>query len=335
MFPSITAFSHCSDYCSATFPKPCNYSECVAAQIPQLKAKKQAVVDCLYCRLGTDEGIAVRPVLAHIRFREGVFKAAQQLLDQVPGNCSLCRRLCLASSLCPACCNALPWQLNSCPHCALQQVAMTDPAGETAASAPCGFCATHPPRVKRCVAPLQYREPVDRLIAGFKFHARFADGRSLALLLADAVRHAYRDDCLPELIIPMPLHRRRWRERGYNQAMEIGRVVSSALELELSGKLVSRRRATAAQTSLTSIQARQRNVAGAFSVSASGVRTLGELHHVAIVDDVITTMATVNALAACLQQQGIERVDAWCLARAVRHASDTVTEQLVNNPQEV
>ncbi len=243
------------------------------------------------------------------------------LLDQIPGNCSLCRRLCYASSLCAHCRDALPWLKAPCPRCALQQA--SKPA------IPCGYCATNPPAVARCVAPLHYREPVDRLVAGFKFHARFTDGRDLALLLADAVRGAYQGDTMPELVLPMPLHRQRWRQRGYNQALEIARVVCRELGLHLNARAVTRRRSTAAQTSMQSVLARQRNVAGAFTMTSPGA--LQACRHVAIVDDVITTMATANALADCLHQHGVVRVDAWSLARASRYSSDTVTEQLVNN----
>jgi len=183
------------------------------------------------------------------------------------------------------------------------------------------------------VAPLHYRDPVDRLIAGFKFHARFADGRSLALVLADTLAAVYQNDDMPELILPMPLHGRRWRQRGYNQALEIARVVCRSLELPWRATAVTRQRATAAQTSLQSVAARRRNVAGAFRVVRP--EFLQDCRHVAIVDDVITTMATVNVLATCLQQHGIVRVDAWSLARASRNDMVLGTEQLVNNDEKV
>lgn len=256
-------------------------------------------------------------------FKAGQWLARQALvlLDQIPGNCSLCRRPCYASSLCALCRDALPWLTAPCPRCALQQA-----AGQ---AIPCGYCTTNPPALARCVAPLHYREPVDRLVAGLKFHARFANGRDLALLLADAVRRAYLDDALPEVVLPMPLHRQRRRQRGYNQALEIARVVCRELDLQLNARAVTRRRSTAAQTSMQSVLARQRNVADAFTMTSPDA--LPGCRHIAIVDDVITTMATANALADCLHQHGVVRVDAWCLARASRYSSDTVTEQLVNN----
>lgn len=256
----------------------------------------------------------------------------RQLLNSVPGNCSLCRRICRGTSLCRRCQQSLPWLQSACPRCGLTLI--------NSSGAACGYCATRAPTVDRCVAPLHYGEPVDRLIGGFKFHARFADGRSLALLLADAARRAYADDSLPQLLLPMPLHRRRWRQRGYNQALEVARVLSVSLQLPLCYDAISRQRATAAQTSLTSIAARRRNVAGAFKVIRA--ERLEDIGHVAIVDDVVTTMATVNALAACLRRHGVTRVDAWCLARASRD-SRTVnpvipappSEQSVNNQRKM
>lgn len=211
-----------------------------------------------------------------------------------------------------------------CHRCGLEQPAE--------AGTPCGYCAINPPTVNRCVAPLHYRQPVDRLLAGFKFNARFADGRSLALLLADCASRAYQGDTMPELLLPVPLHRQRWRQRGYNQTVEIARVLRRTMGLPYSATATARRRVTAAQTSLHSVSARRRNVAGAFTVRK---HALHEYKHVAIVDDVITTMATVNALAGCLRTIGIARVDAWCLARAGRYSGDAITEQLVNNFQEM
>lgn len=259
-------------------------------------------------------------------------EGAWQLLNNVPGNCSLCRQICRGTSLCWQCQQALPWLRDVCPRCALAMINRCD--------APCGYCATRPPAVDRCIAPLRYADPVDRLISSFKFHARFCDGRSLALLLAGSARRAYAEEPLPELLLPMPLHRDRWRQRGYNQAMEIARVVGRDLNLPLCATAVSRRRATAPQTSLQTIAARRRNVSGAFI--ALRPEQIQGVTHVAIVDDVITTMATVNALAACLRQMGIPRVDAWCLARASRRTwpvnsviSGQQTEQLVNNEPEM
>lgn len=293
------------------------------------RGKKHAVVGCLYCLEilfsncpTSDTNTDMKPASATSSW---LARHVQALLDRIPGNCALCRRLCYAGSLCSACQNALPWLLSPCPHCGLEQ--------RLAAGVPCGNCLIRPPVVDRCVAPLHYRQPVDRLLAGFKFRARFADGRSLALLLADTVSRTYRNDTAPELLLPMPLHRARWRQRGYNQAVEVTRVLRRSLGLPVCATAVVRHRVTAAQTSLGSIAARRRNVAGAFTVV--GAEALLECRHVAIVDDVITTMATVNSLAACLRQHGVERVDAWCLARASRQASDTATEQLVNNRGEM
>ena len=115
----------------------------------------------------------------------------------------------------------------------------------------------------------------------------------------------------PELLLPVPLHRTRLRQRGYNQALELAKPLARLLGVPLCRDLLQRQRGTAAQTELDAV-ARRRNVRGAFAVRAGVALPT----HVAILDDVMTTGATLAECARVLKRAGVQRVDVWALARA-------------------
>jgi ComF family protein len=156
-----------------------------------------------------------------------------------------------------------------------------------------------------CVAPFEYRYPVDRLVRRFKFAGDLSLGRWLALRLAASVRDAPR----PDLLVAPPLARRRLRERGFNQALEIAKVVGRELDLEVPLAALEKRVETASQPGLTRRE-RYRNLRGAFAP-----RRRFDGLHVAIVDDVVTTGATSGTLAAILRGAGARQVSVWALAR--------------------
>jgi ComF family protein len=172
----------------------------------------------------------------------------------------------------------------------------------------CSRCTTDPPPYAHVIAPFRYAWPVDALVRGFKYHGQLPHGRVLGTLLANAV-HA-QGAALPQLVVPVPLHPARERERGYNQAWELARVVGRLLDLPVAPALCERTRATPPQASLDRA-ARRANLAGAFAVR----RAPGAMH-VALVDDVLTTGATISALACALLAAGVNRVDCWAVARA-------------------
>lgn len=158
------------------------------------------------------------------------------------------------------------------------------------------------------MAPLAYEFPVDAAIKALKFKRRLWYGPALAQLLKRSV------DALPadiDAVLPVPLHwRRRWR-RGFNQAREIGGPVARALGVPLIGG-VRRVRATRPQPGLSATE-RMRNVHGAFAANRRC-----RARHVVIVDDVVTTGATIGQLARVLLASGAERVSALVVARASR-----------------
>lgn len=173
----------------------------------------------------------------------------------------------------------------------------------------CDACRRAPPPLTRVVAPFLYGPPLDRWLPRFKFHHDLAAGRLLSQLMLEACAAAPR----PDALVPVPLHRSRLRSRGYDQALELAKPLARALALPLRTDLLVRTRATSAQSSLHAAQ-RHRNLRGAFAVmSAWADQPLPA--HVALIDDVMTTGATLHAAAQALLEAGTARVDAWTCAR--------------------
>lgn len=169
----------------------------------------------------------------------------------------------------------------------------------------CGACLRRPPPQALTRAAFVYRPPLDRLLPRAKFHGDLASARVLARLMARELADAER----PQALVPVPLHRDRLRRRGYDQALELARPLARALALPLRDDLLHRVRATAPQSRLASPQ-RRRNLRGAFAVRAAELPS-----HIALVDDVMTTGATVEAAATALRRAGVARVDVWVCAR--------------------
>lgn len=155
------------------------------------------------------------------------------------------------------------------------------------------------------LAGFEYRAPIDGLIQAFKFNEQLGSGRLLANLALPAFAYSQ-----PQALIPIPLHRKRLRQRGFNQALELARFWGRECGIAMQAQVLIRQRQTAVQSSLNAIQ-RAENVRGAFE-------TYGPIaSHVALVDDVFTTGATCKAAAQALYAAGAQRVDVWCLARVI------------------
>ena len=166
----------------------------------------------------------------------------------------------------------------------------------------CDDCIDTPPPFDATLTLADYRAPLDLLAQELKFHARTALGNEFASRLARVVADAYGSAGLPDVIAPVPLSRKRLIERGYNQAWQIAKPLARALRVRADATLV-RRVAHTSQQSRLDRDTRRRNVARAFSVMKP-VRGL----HVAIVDDVMTSGATLDALAHTLKTAGAARV---------------------------
>ena len=209
------------------------------------------------------------------------------------GTCFLCRGA-ASDALCPACDRDLP-RLSElrCPRCALES-----PRGEI-----CGRCLTERPHYDATSAALAYQFPGDALVQALKFRGELALAGVLGGLLANRVARE-EVDC----VVPVPLSAERLRRRGYNHAAEIARhVARKKVELDLCERI----RDTPPQMELPFAE-RQRNVRGAFRCtrSAAGRR-------IALVDDVMTTGATLNEIASVLKEAGASRVVNWVVARTL------------------
>jgi ComF family protein len=223
------------------------------------------------------------------------------VLRLLPVHCALCGAASGETLLCAPCMNSLPVLPPACPRCALPS-----PGG-----AVCGACLAHPPRVAASLAARAYAFPLDRLVQALKYEGRLALSVPLGDALAAAALARHGTGPWPEALVPMPLARSRQRERGFNQAIEIARVVARRTGIPLMHAL-TRPHARPAQAGLP-WKERRRNVRGSFVA-----RPAAAGRHVALIDDVMTTGATIDAAARALLAAGAARVDAWVVARALR-----------------
>jgi ComF family protein len=240
----------------------------------------------------------------------GVWALARALLDlPFPPTCILCGAPAeTGRDLCAGCAAELPVLGLACVRCALPLPAAAVAGSSDDSDGPlCGGCRRKPPPFLRAHAAFRYEQPLPALVAGFKFNGRLNTLRLMGQLLADALDGAAVD--APQTIIPVPLHTRRLRQRGYDQALELARIVGRRLEVPVATAACVRTRATPPQTSLEG-KARQQNLRGAFRATADLTGA-----HVALLDDVVTTTSTVAEVAHTLRRAGATRVDVWCLAR--------------------
>lgn len=201
------------------------------------------------------------------------------------------------SLLCPACDAALPRLAGPlCPLCAV-------PAAD---GTPCGACQAAPPHFDATRAAFRYAFPVEHLVQELKYRHRLCCAGWLADALAAHVE-ASGIDCL----MPLPLSAARMKQRGFNQAQEIARPLARRLGLPLVSDAGIRVRDGAPQASLP-WKERQANIRHAFECRAdlTGRR-------IAVVDDVMTTGATLNEFARVLKLHGAARVENWVAARTL------------------
>lgn len=167
----------------------------------------------------------------------------------------------------------------------------------------CGKCVAEPPHFDAVVAACRYTHPLAGLIQAYKYGGRLAAGPALASLLAGRMAGK------PDLIVPVPLTAQRLRERGFNQALEIARALGRRWQVPVAAELCAKTRDTVPQTRLPWKQ-RRKNIRGAFVVMGNPAGL-----HVAVVDDVLTTGATLGELARNLKRAGAATVTAYVIAR--------------------
>ncbi len=223
------------------------------------------------------------------------------LAPRLPTQCAICRSW-GSDRICAPCRGRFAPDVTRCERCALRVPERISV---------CGACLRSPPPYDSAVAALDYAHPWDRLIAPFKFNAALDLASALARCLADACQR--RDVAHPGLLLPVPLSPQRLRERGYNQAWEIARRLARVLACPADARLLLRIKDTPHQLALH-VDKRAANVRGAFAVEPA---RLAELRGrtVTVVDDVMTTGATLAEITGVLRQAGAAEVHVRVLAR--------------------
>lgn len=203
---------------------------------------------------------------------------------------------------CKGCAASLPWLGPCCRHCANALPVAADS---------CGTCQQQAFAFERVHACFRYRAPIDTLIHQLKYGRKLSLARTFGKTWAEKIRNAGEmKNQLPDLLVPVPLHISRLRERGFNQSLEIARVVARQLDIRLAVDALTRVRATAPQASLATAS-RARNVRNAFRA-----RYPLRDKRIALIDDVMTTGHTANAAARAALEAGARSVSVWVLARA-------------------
>lgn len=231
----------------------------------------------------------------------------------LPQQCILCSRIVSKvrpftpqhQSLCEACVYELPWHTQAqCPQCALPT-----PNGDI-----CGVCLQHPPAFDRTIALLKYAYPMDSLIQKYKYGKALHFSRMLSQL---AYHHSDLSWLLkqhhpPRTLIAMPMHENRLKTRGFNHALEIAKDLNQALKLNLVIDDCARIKDTPPQAGLD-LKARTRNMRDAFAMRCN---LKGE--HIMLFDDVMTTGASLHALAQTAKLAGASQVTCLVIARTLK-----------------
>ena len=216
----------------------------------------------------------------------------------VPPVCLLCYSAPdIGHGLCSHCQSTLPINHNPCPVCALPDHGPL----------PCRRCRENPPPYRAIVAPFVYAKPISHLIRHLKFRQRLELIRPLTELWLEAVAPMVEH---PMRLIPVPMDHRSLRERGFNPAIEIARVIGRNLSISTDVKRVVKVRRTPAQSTLSAKQ-RARIRSGVFQCIAPTTEGL-----IAVVDDVVTSTETARAVAGCLCTDNNISVVVWAIARA-------------------
>ena len=232
-----------------------------------------------------------------------VSRLIQRVEKSIIEPCHLCGgRSNHSTMLCSACDDDLPSYQHRCEICAI-------PLPKLQYSL-CGQCLAHRPAFDRVYSPYLYQAPVTNLIHQLKYQHQLHSLRLLGKLMSDYLQDQMQT--MPDILIPVPLHRKRLKERGFNQASELALRIKNAMGIPVDNHLITRKKHTEAQTGLKPRQ-RKSNLAGAFKINKKFIP-----QSILIVDDVMTTGATAAELAKCLKRGGAKSVEVITLARADR-----------------
>jgi len=220
-------------------------------------------------------------------------------------HCYLCKQtIYKALPICDGCEADLPWNNKACSTCAIPMLALTN-------TNTCGDCLNNKPSYKQCASVFSYAFPINTLISDFKYNKQRHYGKLMAKMLAFKIENEIKKKRIikPNFLIPVPLHINRLDTRGFNQSEDICIDLSKYLNIPIDHQSLQRRVDTPSQTTLTKKE-RQKNLYQAFQVKKV---FNGEI--IALVDDVITTGATIECLSALLLDAGAKEIVVWSLAR--------------------
>lgn len=221
-----------------------------------------------------------------------------------PPRCILCGIICSGadSPLCQPCLSDLPALKNVCSRCSIHL-----PSSQNT-NIVCGRCLKEPPNFDHVTAVFHYTGLIKYFVQQAKFNEHLPYLNLMGLLLAQHLELSLIDKL--DMLIPVPLHARRYLDRGFNQSLEMGRLIAHQLDIPLNNSLIKRQKNSQPQVAL-SAKERQKNVHNIFLSN-------GQLNgqHIAIIDDVMTSGSTVNEIARVLKKAGAGRVDVWVFARA-------------------
>ena len=228
-----------------------------------------------------------------------VASCVQFVRRAIAPSCLLCNGPARGELICEGCDGDLPRLRNvSAQHC--DQCAIPITEGNR-----CGACLAHTPAYDHVCAPFTYDFPTDALVQGLKYRGMLAVAPLLGKNIANSM------DEQPDVLIPMPLGIARLRERGFNQAQEIARHIAQAHHTKLLPHACRRVRDTPPQAALP-WKERAKNIRKAFVCDADFTG-----QHVGVVDDVMTTGATLNEIARNLKQAGATRVTGLIATRTL------------------
>ena len=210
----------------------------------------------------------------------------------------------LSSDICANCIDEMPRNEYGCPRCAVPL------AREYSSGVLCGRCIRQPPAFDYSYSLFRYEGTIVSLIHQLKFSQKIGHARSLGALLAEGSTEYAESNGIPDALLPVPLHSRRLRRRGFNQSAELARLLASRWSCPVLFDEIERGRKTESQTGLNAKQ-REKNIRGAFTQVSEITHD-----HVLIIDDVVTTGSTVNELARLLKKAGVKRVGVLSVARA-------------------
>jgi len=215
--------------------------------------------------------------------------------------------LCVANDggelgICDGCNSDLPWHSKPhCPQCGLDSNGLL-----------CGSCINSPPAFDATFSLFTYDFPLDSMMQRYKYGNMLNLGYIFGQMLGKKTNLADVD-----LIIPMPMHPMRLKERGFNQSLEIAKIITKSHPEKLDFTSALRQKHTPPQASLP-LKERVKNIKGAFKINVDSVDNFKN-KRIAIVDDVMTTGASLNELAKTLKKVGAEHVECWVIARTMPH----------------